>query len=99
DPLLVDHALRQVFSVPRSVETFSRRGIAIANDIRDGDDPAKIRRFSEAILSLRKEPNLLAELTQEGEEAIAPILFDEKFKEQQRAAKSIFFFVASEHVL
>jgi hypothetical protein len=99
DPFLVDYALRQTFSVPRSMSTFSQRGRAIALDIRDGNPPDKIRHFSEAILRLRQEPDLLSELIRKGLPSIGAVLLDEKYKDQQRAAKSLFFFAGPERVL
>lgn len=99
DPFLVDYVLRQTFSIPRSMSTFSQRGRALALDIRDGNTPEKIRRFSEAILRLRQEPDLLSELIRKGLASIGAVLLDEKYKEQQQAAKSLFFFAGPENVL
>jgi Zn-dependent M16 (insulinase) family peptidase len=99
DPSLVDYALRQIFSIPRSMSTFSQRGKAIALDIRDGNEPETIRRFSEAILKLRQDPDLLSELVRAVPASIGGVLLDEKYKEQQRIGRSMFFFVGPEKVL
>jgi Zn-dependent M16 (insulinase) family peptidase len=99
DQSLVDYALQQTFSLPRSLSTFSERGRGLANDIRDGNGPEKIRRFSTAILKLRADPNLLSELTREGLESISPLLIKEEFKAQQRKARSLFFFVGPDRML
>ncbi len=99
DPQMVDYALRQTFSLPRSIFTFSERGRALAADIRDGNKPDKIRRFSEAILKLRRDPQLLSELIQAGLPSIGPVLVGEEHKEQQRSARSIFFFAGTENAL
>ena len=99
DPSLVDYALRQAFPLPRSVYTFSERGRLLARDIRDGNSPETVRRFSKAILRLRTDPNLLAELTDAGASSIGGVLPDETYKDQQRATKSLFFFAGPERVL
>jgi hypothetical protein len=51
DPFLVEYALRQTFIVPRSMNNFSQRGWAMAQDIWNGNTPQKIRRFSESVLA------------------------------------------------
>ncbi len=99
DPFLVDYVLRQTFPIPRSMATFSQRGRAMALDIRDGNPPEKIRRFSEEMLKLRQEPNLLPELVRKGLASIGAVLLDEKYKDQQKAAKSLFFFAGPERIL
>jgi Zn-dependent M16 (insulinase) family peptidase len=99
DQSLVDYALQQTFSLPRSMSTFSERGRGLANDIRDGNEPEKIRRFSTALLKLRADQNLLSELTHEGLESISPLLIKEEFKSQQRQARLLFFFVGPHRML
>lgn len=99
DPFLVDYALRESFSLPRAMSTFSQRGRAIAHDIRDGNEPQKIRRFSEAILKLRRDPDLLSKITRVGIASIEPVLVGNEYKTEQRAARSIFFFVGPEKLL
>ena len=99
DPLLVDYALRQTFSTPRSIFPPSERAIAMSQDIRDGNGPETVRRFSQAILKLRQAPGLLSELTHATFDSLCGILLDEKCKKQQTAAHSIFFFVGSEKIL
>ena len=80
------------------MSSFSERGKAAAQDIRDGLEPEKVRRFSEAILSLTRDPNLLSELTQAGLKAICGVLLRDDCKEQQQSENSLFF-VGSEQVL
>ena len=99
DEFLIEHSLQRTFPLPRSMSTFTERGRGIANDIRDGNDPEQVRRFSEAILKLRAEPNLLSQLTQTAVDAISPILIDKEFTQQQRKARSLFFFVGPERLL
>jgi hypothetical protein len=99
DPFLVDYSLQRTFPVPRSMSTFAERGRGIANDIRDGNDPERIRKFSQAILGLRTEPNLLTEITAAAMDSIAPVLVNPEFVQQQQKARSLFFFVAPEKSL
>lgn len=99
DPFLVDYALEHTFAVPRSMSTFAERGRAIARDLRDGNDPDKVRRFSEGILKLREDPNLLNELTHGAMEADSPVLIDPAFVQQQRAARTVFMFVGPQRIL
>jgi len=99
DPTLVDYAFSYTFTFSRAAATFSERGQAIALDIRDGNEPEKIKRFSEAILRLRKEPDLLSELTRTGLAAICPVLLRDDCKVPQQAERAQFFFQGSEHVL
>jgi Zn-dependent M16 (insulinase) family peptidase len=99
DPALIDYALQKSFPLPRSMATFSERGRGIASDIRDGNDPEKIRRFSLAILSLRKDPKLLTELDEVLLDSISPVLVKDEFKKQQRKKRSVFFFAGPEERL
>src|SRR5579859_5417 len=99
DDFLVDYALQKTFSPPRSMGTFSERGRGIAKDIWDGNDPAQVRRFSEAILTLRRESNLLHELIDAGREAICPVLIAKECEQQQHKARSLFFFTGPERLL
>ncbi|HKD78907.1 MAG TPA: hypothetical protein VKH81_04390 [Candidatus Angelobacter sp.] len=99
DPVLVDYALHQTFPVPRSLSSFSDRGKGLAKDIYDGNDPQAVARFSEAILRLRKDPDLLSEITHTGLPSVASVLLASKWQEQQRSSRSIFFFVGPERLL
>lgn len=99
DDMLLDYTLRQSLPLPRSTLSSTERGKALAQDIRDGNTPEKIRRFSEAVLRLRQDPNLFSELTQAGFVSICGVLLDEKCLEQQRASRSLFFFVGPARVL
>lgn len=99
DPFLVDYALRQTFSLPRSMDTFSARGWAMAQDIWNGNTPEKIRRYSQSILQLRNDPHLLSELTTRGFQSICGVLLDPGCKTRQSSSGSVFFFIGSEAAL
>jgi len=81
------------------MSTFTERGKSIATDIRDGNDPAQVRRFSEAILKLRAEPNLLSELINLAAYSICPVLVTNECTPQQQQARSLFFFTGPERLL
>lgn len=99
DPFMIDYALEQTFSAPRSLSSFSDRGRGLAEDIYDGNPPWKVRRFSEALLKLRRDPNLLSEMIAKATDSISPVLLDRRFTDRQRLARSIFFFVGPERTL
>ncbi len=99
DPSLVDYVLQKSFPFPRSMSTFTERGKRLAQDIYDGNEPPKIRRFSEAILKLRSDSNLQSEIVQSGLLSIAPVLLKPEFRELQRSERSIFFLVGPERLL
>jgi Zn-dependent M16 (insulinase) family peptidase len=99
DPLLVDYTLRETFPMPRSMSTFAERGKELAHDIRDGNGPEQMRRFSEAVLKLRQDPNLLSELTRESILSIRCVLPTQEYVENQRSARSVFFFAGTEQTL
>jgi Zn-dependent M16 (insulinase) family peptidase len=94
----VDYALSQAFDVPRAMLSFSDRGRAFAVDLRDGNTPEKVRRFSEEILKLRQDRDLAEELIKMRVQAIDPVLMSGG-DTGQKAAKSIFFFLGPEEVL
>jgi len=96
---MVDYALQHSFAIPRSLSSFSDRGRGLAKDIYDGNDPQAVRQFSEAILKLRKDPNLLSEITRAGLISLGSVLLEPKFLEQQRSSRSVFFFVGPERLL
>lgn len=99
DEFLIDYALQRTFPLPRSMSTFTERGRGIAKDIRDGNGPEQVRRFSQALLKLRGEPNLLSELTNSAMDSICPVLVKNACTSQQRKARSLFFFIGPERLL
>ena len=99
DDALLDYVLSQIFSFSREMLSPSRRGQLLARDLRDGITPEKVHRFSDAILALRKKPDLVHELKQVGFDSICGVLLTESCVAQQRKDHSIFFFMGSENVL
>src|SRR5579872_2191406 len=99
DPFVVDYALRQTFAIPRSMNTFSQRGWAMAQDLRNGNTPEKIRRFSRSVLALKHDPRLLFGLTSAGFDSICGVLLNDRCREQHKSAHSIFFFIGPDGVL
>jgi Zn-dependent M16 (insulinase) family peptidase len=99
DPALIDYILQKAFPFPRSMSPFAERGKKLAEDIYDGNEPAKVRRFSEAVLMLKHEPDLLPQILRSGLPSIAPVLPEPQFKSVQREERSIFFFIGPESLL
>jgi hypothetical protein len=62
DPGLVEYVIAQAFQQFRSASPYEVRGEQMAADLADRIGPDEVRRFREAILALRKDPNLTAEL-------------------------------------
>lgn len=95
----LDYALSQTFSLPRAMLPFSERGKDLMLDIRDGNTPTKIRRFSAAILRLSSNPGVSQELLKSRISAISPILVDKGTMHSKRLERSIFFFLGTEEKL
>jgi Zn-dependent M16 (insulinase) family peptidase len=96
---LVDYALSGIFSFSREMLPLSKRGRELANDIRDGVQPDKLRRFSEAILEMRRDTNLASDLKRAGLASICGVLLLEDCRPQQAHTESTFFFIGSEKIL
>jgi hypothetical protein len=79
--------------------TFAERGRRLAEDIYDGNEPEKVRRFSEAILNLRHDPGLFPAMMNSVLPSIAPVLLKPEFRSVQRSKRSIFFFVGPERLV
>lgn len=62
DPALADYAIAGAFDGTRSAESYEDRGQAMAADLADGLTPEVVSRFHQAILELRKRPDLAQEL-------------------------------------
>jgi Zn-dependent M16 (insulinase) family peptidase len=99
DASLLDYTLQKAFPFQRSMSAFADRGRSLAHDIYDGNEPAKIRRFSEAILRLRDDRGLMLEVTRSGLPSIGPVLLKPEFRNAQRSQRSIFFLVGPERLL
>lgn len=59
---LADYAVAQVFGESRAAGTYEARAAAMAGDLADGQRPEQVRAFREAVLALRREPDLGREL-------------------------------------
>jgi Zn-dependent M16 (insulinase) family peptidase len=62
DAGMVEYAIAVAFSQFRSASPYETRGEAMANDIADGMPPDTVRKFRQAVLDLRRMPNLSDEL-------------------------------------
>jgi Zn-dependent M16 (insulinase) family peptidase len=82
DSGLTDYAIAQAFLEFRSASTYEARGESMAADIADGVKPELVRQFRQAVLDLRKTPNLYDELYNRMGSVYAKILpgYDPKLK-------------------
>lgn len=96
---IVDYALSQSLSFSREMLSPSVRGRWLARDLRDGITPEKVRHFSEALLVLRRDPELAAELKRIGFDSICGVLPTRDCSAQQAREHTIFFFLGSEKML
>lgn len=62
DPSLTDYAVAGAFQATRVASLYETRGESMAADLADGLTPEMVSRFHQAILDLKKSPDLEAEL-------------------------------------
>lgn len=62
DASLTEYAIAGAFDSTRSSLAYEARGEAMSNDLADGMTPEVVTRFHQAVLDLRKTPNLGADL-------------------------------------
>lgn len=62
DPELAEYAIAQAFGEFRSASGYEARGESMAADVADGLKPEQVRAFRQAVLDLRKTPNLYDEI-------------------------------------
>jgi Zn-dependent M16 (insulinase) family peptidase len=74
DPGLVEYSIAQAFGEFRSGSPYEVRGESMAADLADGLTPETVRNFRQAILNLRREPNLAAELYKRMDQVYATVL-------------------------
>jgi hypothetical protein len=74
DPSLAEYAVAQAFAMIRSGGRYESRGEAQAADLADGLTPDKVNGFREAILELRKDPDLYNKLRKIMEDTYGMVL-------------------------
>ena len=87
DPKLADYTIAMAFQESNASGSYEARAEAIATDLADGVTPEKVRHFREAILSLRRDPNLAAEIFQRADKVYGRLLpgYGPKAKENSGA--------------
>jgi hypothetical protein len=70
---LADYVVAQIF-VTRGSGSYEGRAEAMANDLADGQTPDLVRKFREAVLALRREPDFTRRLLARKDAAYAPVL-------------------------
>src|ERR1019366_3335714 len=64
DPKLAEYTIAMAFQESNASGSYEARAETMATDLADGVTPEKVRTFRQAILSLRRDPNLPAEIFQ-----------------------------------
>jgi Zn-dependent M16 (insulinase) family peptidase len=95
----IDYALAQTFNFSRLGQTWAERADAMASDLAEGLTPERMLRFSQRVLQLRRDPELLERIRQALPRIIARVTQGEGDLAVQSAAQSIFFVIAPERQL
>jgi hypothetical protein len=95
-PSSVDYALAQTFAFSRTALSPSARAEAMAIDVREGLTPELMQRFSEKLLRLRHDPQLLEQLRAALPRVVATVTLGPEHRAIQSAAQAIFFVIAPE---
>lgn len=74
DPLFGEYAIALAFQPSNAPDSYEDRAEAIASDLADGITPAKVKKFRENLLALRREPGLADELFRRMDAVYARIL-------------------------
>jgi Zn-dependent M16 (insulinase) family peptidase len=62
DPQMGEYAIALAFQPSYAANSYEARAQAIADDLADGITPAKLRKFREGLLTLRRDPGFTSEL-------------------------------------
>ena len=74
DASLAEYAIAGAFQATRVADSYEARGESMAADLADGLTPDVVKRFHQAILDLKKSPNLEAELFRRASAVDAKVL-------------------------
>jgi hypothetical protein len=74
DPSLLEYVIALAFQESYASGSYEGRAQAIANDLADNIPPAKVKKFREAILALRNQPDTAKEVMGRVDAAYGPIL-------------------------
>ena len=90
----LDYAFAQIFAFSRAAQSYTARGDAMATDLAEGVTPARMRRFSHALLRLRTDPQLLARIRQALPRVVAKVMAGPEDSMAKATAQSLLFFIA-----
>jgi hypothetical protein len=93
DQAPLDDAFAQLFAFSRAAQSFTARGEAMATDLAEGVTPARIRRFSQALLGLRTDPRLHARVRRALPRVVAKVRAGPEDLRGQAIGQSLFFFI------
>jgi Zn-dependent M16 (insulinase) family peptidase len=95
DPQFGEYAIALAFAPSNAANGYEERATAIADDLIDGITPAKVKKFRENLLALRRDPNLTSELFRRMDSVYSKILpgYGGKAKD---APGSIYFIIGND---
>jgi Zn-dependent M16 (insulinase) family peptidase len=99
DQSSIDYAFAQIFAFSRAAQSLTARGEAMATDLTEGITPARIRRFSHALLRLRTDQHLLTRIREALPRVVAKVMPGPEDAMAKAAAQSLFFFIAPQSQL
>jgi hypothetical protein len=95
----IDYALAQTFAFSRAALSPSARAEAMAIDLGEGLTPERMQRFSQTLLQLRRDPQLLERLRAALPRVVATVTLGPEHRAVQSAAQAVFFVIAPERQL
>jgi Zn-dependent M16 (insulinase) family peptidase len=95
DPGMTEYVISGAFRDSYAADPYEVRAKSMADDLADGITPEVVKRFRQAILQLRKEPDLAAELFKRVDQVYGPIVpgFGVKAKEVSGA---VYYLIGNE---
>ena len=94
DPQFGEYAIALAFQPTNAPDSYEDRAEAIASDLADGMTPAKVKKFRENLLALRREPGLTAELFRRMDPVYAKIL--PGYGSGKASPGSVYFIIGNE---
>ncbi|HLJ29212.1 MAG TPA: hypothetical protein VKY85_21065 [Candidatus Angelobacter sp.] len=91
DAALAEYATALVFNQSREAEDYEQRGEAVAADLADGQTREMERRFYQAIMELRKKPDIADELYKRMDGVYAQII--PGYQADRKAASGAVYFI------
>jgi Zn-dependent M16 (insulinase) family peptidase len=98
-PPYVDYALAQTFAFSRAALSASARAEGLAIDLAEGVTPEQMRGFSQTLLHLRQDAQLVDRLREALPQVVAKVTLGQGSLDLKSAAQSLFFIIAPDQQL